>query len=278
MGLQLFTKPQNKRMIKLKLKHLVAFGLLCSFSVSAQLTDIFTKTDRLDNLEDFDTQKFSWGFYLAANNFDSKLVLDPNYGLNGQQNAILVKPGFSFGAGLIGKMRLNEYLDLRVEPALHFTEREYTFNTQGNDQYAVTGTTQFPPFTPIVLTDIDKVKTIKSTYLDVPIMLEVHGDRWRNTRPYAAGGVNYLMNLQSNEKSVEDNSNNIFRSTTHNFAWTAELGIQLYFSRFKLTPAIRGTFFMNNEIVGDNPETPPYWAAGISTMQTHAFMFVLKFE
>ena len=265
-------------MIKLKLKHLVAFGLLCSFSANAQLTDIFRKKDRLDNLEDFDTQKFSWGFYLAANNFDSKLVLDPHYGMNGQQSLITSKPGYSFGAGLIGKMRLNEYLDLRMEPGLHFTEREYTFNTQSNSQYAVTGTTQYPPFTPITLTDIDKVKRVKSTYLDIPIMLEIHGDRWYNTRPYAAGGVNYLMNLQSNETSTEDNSRNIFRSTTHNFGWTAEIGMQIYFSRFKLTPAIRGTFFMNNEIVADNPETPPYWAAGISTMQTHAFMFVLKFE
>lgn len=260
-----------------KLKHLVAIALLTGFTANAQLTDIFRKTDRLDNLEDFDTQKFSWGFYLAANNFDSKLVLDPRYGMNGQESLIHVKPAFSFGAGLIGKMRLNEYLDLRMEPGLHFVEREFTFNTQSNDQYAG-GTTQFPAFTPIVMTDTDRIKTVKSTYVDVPILLEFHGDRWYNTRPYAAGGVNYLMNLQSNETSTEDNSRNIFRSTSHNFGWTAELGIQIYFSRFKLTPAIRGTFFMNNEIVADNPETPPYWAAGISTMNTRAFMFVLKFE
>lgn len=273
----LFIKPQNNNMIKLNLKHFLAIAMLSSFTTNAQLTDVFRKTDRLDNLEDFDSQKFSWGFYLAANNFDSKLVLDPKYGMDGQQNAILVKPSFSFGAGLIGKIRLSEYIDLRAEPGLHFTQREFTFNTQSNSQYAA-GTDQFPAFTPITLTDVDRIKTVKSTYLDVPIMLEFHGDRWNNTRPYAAGGINYLMNLQSNENSAEDNSRNIFRSTTHNFGWTAELGIQLYFSRFKLTPAIRGTFLMNNEIVADNADTAPYWAAGINNMNTRAFMFVLKFE
>ena len=109
-------------------------------------------------------------------------------------------------------------------------------------------------------------------------MLEIHADRWYNSRPYAAAGLNYMVNLQSNSSAAEDNQQGIFRSTTHNFAWSAEAGIQFYFSRFKLTPAFRGTFAFNNEIVSDNAGTPPYWTAAISTMQTRAFMFVLKFE
>ena len=35
---------------------------------------------------------------------------------------------------------------------------------------------------------------------------------------------------------------------------------------------------MNNEIVADNATTPPYWTAAMSTLQTRAVMFVLKFE
>ena len=109
-------------------------------------------------------------------------------------------------------------------------------------------------------------------------MLEIHADRWYNSRPYAAAGLNYMVNLQSNSSATDDNRQGVFRSTTHNFAWSAEAGIQFYFSRFKLTPAFRGTFAFNNEIVADNAGTPPYWTAAISTMQTRAFMFVLKFE
>jgi hypothetical protein len=54
-------------------------------------------------------------------------------------------------------------------------------------------------------------------------------DRWYNSRPYVAGGFNYMMNLQSNAKSADDNQQGIFRSTTHNFGWSAEMGIQFYF-------------------------------------------------
>lgn len=241
------------------------FVIVLGTNAQAQtFNNLFKTKDRQDHLEDFDLQKFSWGFYLAGNNFDYKMVLNPTFGMDGNKNLVDSKATYSFGAGLIGKMRLNEFFDLRIEPGLHFVQRDLTFNTF-----------DFAPFT---ATETDKKRSVKSTYLDVPILLEIHGDRWYNSRPYAAAGINYLMNLQSNETSEGDNSVNTFRTTTHNFGWSAEIGIQFYFSRFKLTPAIRGTFFTNNELVQDKATTPPYWTPAISTMQTRAFMFVLKFE
>ena len=112
----------------------------------------------------------------------------------------------------------------------------------------------------------------------MPLLIEVHGDRWYNSRPYAAAGVNWMVNLQSNSKAEDDNQQGIFRTTASNFAWSAEIGMQFYFSRFKLTPGFRGTFMINNESVADNAETPPYWSSAISSAKTRAFMFVLKFE
>lgn len=216
----------------------------------------FRNRDRQDRRQEQDFYQYSYGFYLNLNQFDYKLVLDPKYGMKDKENLVQTKPTYSFGAGLIGRMRLNDNFDLRIEPGLQFVERELTFKTQSNDQ----------------------IRRVKSTYVDIPIMLEIHADRWYNSRPYAAAGLNYLVNLQSNSSATDDNQQGIFRSTTHNFAWSAEAGIQFYFSRFKLTPAFRGTFAFNNEIVADNAGTPPYWTAAISTMQTRAFMFVLKFE
>ena len=245
--------------------------------VSVAEAQLFRTKDRMDNLEGFDNQKFSYGFYLAANNFDYKLVLDPKFGMDGQKSLVQPKAFYSFGAGLIGKFRLSDNFDLRLEPGLQFVEREIYFDTQSNDQFAA-GTPSNLPFTPRNLTDADKLRTVKSTYVDIPLLIEVHGDRWYNSRPYAAAGVNYMMNLQSNSKSEDDNEQGIFRTTSSNLAWSAEIGIQFYFSRFKLTPGFRGTFMINNELVEDNPDTPPYWADAISVLKSRAFMFVLKFE
>ncbi len=259
-----------KNLLKTKIIIAVCFATLCN----AQL---FRTKDRMDKLEGFDNQKFSYGFYLTVNNFDYKLVLNPTYGMNGQKNLVQTKSSYSFGAGLIGKMRLSENFDLRIEPGLQFLQREIIFDTQSNNQYAG-GTPSNQPFTPRTLTDADKLRSVKSTYVDVPILIEIHGDRWYNSRPYAAAGVNWMVNLQSNSKAADDNQQGIFRMTTSNFAWTAEIGMQFYFSRFKLTPGFRGTFMINDELVADDAQTPPYWTSAISTAKTRAFMFVLKFE
>lgn len=232
--------------------------------------------DRKDNLEDFDEAKYTWGFFLNGNHFDYKMVLDAEKGLDEQgRNMVLSKGKYSFGAGLIGKMRLSDNFDLRLEPGLQFVEREITFNTQRNDRFA---NDPENPFTPRALTPADTLRDVKSTYIDIPLLLEYHGERWYNSRPYIAAGFNWLINLQSMSNSPEDNSAGVFRSTTNNFAWSPEVGIQFYFNRFKLTPAFRGTFVMNSELVADNPDTPPYWTAAIETMHTRALMFILKFE
>lgn len=259
-------------------KFIVRINLVAAvFITTIADAQLFRTRDRMDNLEGFDNQKFSYGFYLTGNHFDYKLVLDPKFGMEGQKSLVQTKGQYSFGAGLIGKFRLSDNFDLRVEPGLQFVEREIYFDTQSNDQYAA-GTPANQPFTPRMLTDADKLRTVKSTYVDIPLLIEVHGDRWYNSRPYVAAGINYMMNLQSNSNAADDNQQGIFRMTTGNFGWSAELGIQFYFSRFKLTPGFRGTFMINNESVADNAETPPYWSSAISSAKTRALMFVLKFE
>lgn len=254
---------------------LIATAFLMVFGFTqAQINNLFRAKERLDYLETFDQQKFSWGFFLGANHYDFKFIPDPTYGVSESKGRNLVesKGSYGFGAGLIGRMRLNESLDLRIEPGLHFVQRTLTFNTKENQRFLN------PSDPEPVFSDAEMNRTLKSTYIDIPILIEFHGDRWYNSRPYAAAGINYLANLQSNEKSADDNSLQVFRTTTHNFGWSVEAGIQLYFYRFKLTPAFRGTFFMNNELIKDNPSTPPFWADALNSAQSRAFMFILKFE
>lgn len=118
-------------------KFLFRTNIIVAFCLATLLdAQLFRTRDRMDNLEGFDNQKFSYGFYLAANNFDYKLVLDPKFGMDGQKSLVQTKSSYSFGAGLIGKMRLNDHFDLRIEPALQFMQREILFDTQSNDQYA----------------------------------------------------------------------------------------------------------------------------------------------
>ncbi|MDY6026443.1 porin family protein [Bergeyella zoohelcum] len=261
------------------MKHnLLKICLLTGLSISSLATaQFFNINHRMDKLENFDHQKFSWGFFLNGSHYDYRLVLDPRYGMDGNKNLVTSTGGYGFGAGLIGRMRMNDYFDLRIEPGMQFAQRQLYFDTQKNDIYS-TGTLTNPAFETKTLAEKDKIRNIRFTYLDIPILVEMHGNRWYNTRPYAAAGINYIMNLQSNSSSPDDNLQGTFRSTTHNFAWSAEMGIQIYFNRFKLTPGIRGTFFLNNEVVADKDATPPYWTKALSSGSSRAILFTLKFE
>lgn len=208
--------------------------------------------------EEFDERQFSWGYFLGTNLMSFKVVPGEE-GVNEQGMIYLRQENkMGFSVGLMGKVKLHDNFDLKIEPGVHFAERSLYF---GN-----------------VASETDSVRAVKSTYLDVPIMLKIHGDRWVNTRPYLQGGLGYTMNLQSNEKKEEDNQDAMFRMKTHNFNWQVEMGVELYFSKFKLTPSIKGLFFFNNELVQDNPDTPPYWAGSLKSLSTRAFVFSLKFE
>ena len=74
-----------------------------------------TKTDKKEEKNKI-LIRYSYGFFLNMNNFDYKMVLNPKYGIYNKQNLVQSKTTYSFGAGLIGKMRLNDYFDLRLEP------------------------------------------------------------------------------------------------------------------------------------------------------------------
>lgn len=224
-----------------------------------------------ENLVDFDAQEFSWGYFLGVNYFDFK-VHPNNNGLTGNNLfTVYSRPGMGFTAGLMGRWRLNEILDFRMEPGIHFVQRELVFSHVKD----YIGTTTPGGY---LIKESDTIRSIKSTYVDIPVFLNLHGERWGNTRPYIQAGVGWAFNLQSNEKKADDNLQEVFRLKTHNFNWQFEAGVEIYFKRFKLTPSLKGIFFFNNELVVDNPDTPPLWAGSLTSISTRALVFSLKFE
>lgn len=227
-----------------------------------------------EDLNEFEDQKrFSYGYFLGLNYLDFKITPDA-IGLYGNRFNVKSEGTIGFSAGLMGKMRVNNYIDLYIQPGIHFAERNLYFNHISEGQRYGTNVAGVD----YVATKEDESRTIKSSYIDIPLMVEFHGDRWFNTRPFVQVGAGYAMNLQSNENSEDDNADGVFRMKTNGFNWQIEGGISIYFRRFKLTPSVKGIFFLNNELVPDDPETLPIWAGSIKSLQTRAVMFSLKFE
>jgi hypothetical protein len=261
----------------MKINRIIIVFILFTSVINAQ----FRGKQKTENLLDFDEQKFSWGYYLGGNRFTFKMHPNDN-GLNsGNGFTVYTEPKFGFSAGLIGKWRLDENFDFRVEPALHFTQRDIHFK----HVKSLIGQ-KFPIGLKdsLLIKPSDTIRQVKSTYVDIPVFIKFHGHRLYNTRPYIQAGVSWAINLTSNEKKADDNLLGVFRTKTHNFTWQTEAGVEIYFKRFKLTPSIRGIFFFNNELVPDNDgskggsPTPDLWAGSLKALYTRAIMFSLKFE
>lgn len=220
--------------------------LVLSFKSQAQ----FGK-DPLINLENFDKQRVHWGYFLGFNAYDFKIdrkTVGPD---------IVVKNTTGFNVGLVGNLRLQEYIDLRFEPGLYYTQRDLMYPGFDNE--------------------IDAMREVRSTYIHFPLLLKLSSKRIGNIRPYVEGGLSATLNLSSNSKSTDDNLQQRFRMKSWTTNWEAGFGIDLYFEYFKFSPSIRGVFGLSDEIIRDaDPNSP--WTGDIQSLKTRAVLINFTFH
>jgi hypothetical protein len=176
--------------------------------------------DKIVNNENFDKQRISWGYYLGFNTYDFKFDYAPGFKNQYQGQDLIISKAIGFNVGLLGNLRLNNNLDLRLEPGVSFNTRN--FRTPATNE----------------------INEINATYVHIPLLLKFSADRNSNFKPFIIGGLSTSINLSSNE----DNPDEKFRLKTINYNYEIGLGIDLYLYYFKFSPSIRGVFTINNEL------------------------------
>jgi len=236
------------------MKKTVVLFLLLSLYANAQLgKSMFTK-DPIINLENFDKQRVYWGYFLGFSSFDFKTDFKTNPAPN---KLIDVKGNSGFNVGLVGVLRLHEYIELRFEPGLYYASRMLTYSE----------------FT----TERDRVREVKATYIDFPLLVKFSSLRTGNVRPYLVGGLSSTLNLSSNAKSKDGNELQKFRVKQWTQNYTVGFGIDLYFEYFKFSPSIRGVFGLKDELIRDaDPNSP--WTGNIESMKTRAVLINFTFH
>lgn len=207
--------------------------------------------DPIVNLENEDKAFLNWGYYLGFNQYDFKFAYKNNL------EDILVDTSLGFNVGLIGEMRINEFLDLRFEPGLFYSQR----------------TLAFPGFS----NESDATRDLKSTYIDFPLLLKVSTRRLGNWKPFIIGGVYAALNLGSNEKSLDDNLSGTFRMKQKVYGYQLGFGIEFYTEYFKFSPSIRGVFALTDELVPDDDPNSP-WTGNIESLKTRGIFVNFTFE
>ncbi|SVA01178.1 uncharacterized protein METZ01_LOCUS54032 [marine metagenome] len=213
------------------------------------------KGGKVENLQNFDKKKIHFGYFIGLNQYNFKIDYkkNPNY-------TTQVEEKLGLNIGLIGDLKINEHLNLRFEPGLHTNKGALKFNERSKfNQYS------------------DTLRTIKSTYIHLPLLLKFSSKRIDNFRPYLIGGISASFNLSSNQNSPEDNKNNVFRLKTNTLYYELGFGIDFYLQYFKFSPSIRGLFSLKNELVPDNDVNSP-WTGHIDKLSTRGIFINLTFH
>ena len=148
--------------------------LLFSINVNSQI----------ENLQNFDQKKIHFGYFVGFNKYNYKLDYK-----NNPDKRTLIKQKAGLNVGLIADLKLNENLNLRFEPGLYTNKSDVIFYDRAKFSQ-----------------NSDTIRSIKSTYVHLPILLKYNAKRYNNLRPYILGGLSTSFNLSSNQNNPEDNS------------------------------------------------------------------------
>lgn len=134
-------------------------------------------------------------------------------------------PGFS--VGVLGELRLDEYLALRFVPTMHFGDKMVCFR----EQQSGTMTRQ----------------AVKSTYLSLPVEVKYAAQRFNNYRPYVMAGVAPSVDLTVKRQ-------NALLVQRADVALEVGLGCDFYLPFFKLIPELKFCFGLADILVKDRSD------------------------
>jgi hypothetical protein len=226
--------------------------LVYAMGTQAQFRQSIFSKDPVIHLENWQQKRVYFGFFLGLNSYDFK------FDYTTLTDDIQVKKTTGFNVGLVGDLRLQEYINLRFEPGLYYTKRTLDYNNT------------YPA---------DPIREVNSTYIHLPLLLKFSALRTGNIRPYLVGGFSTTLNLSSNSKSPDDNFLNKFRVKAWSPNYELGFGIDVFSEYFIFSPSVRGVFGLKDELIRDNSSSGySPWTSNIESMKTRGLFINFTFH
>lgn len=122
-------------------------------------------------------------------------------------------PGFS--VGILGELKANEWLSVRLVPTMHFGDKKVVFKEQRSGKV----TEQY----------------LKSTLFSIPLDLKISALRFNNYRPYVVAGAAPTFDL-----TVKKGKELLVKSA--DLMLEIGMGLDLYYPFFKMIPELKFCF------------------------------------
>ncbi len=228
-------------------------------------------------LTTFDEKLIHFGFTLGYNLLDFNIVnynpigdnpeFDPSATFPNDPNKITANesvrsdlrslvPGFT--VGIVSSLRLTEDLDLRFLPGMSFGERKLTYNIPVYDINA----------------GIEPLKfySIKSTFLDFPLLVKYKARRINNDRPFVIFGSAFRQDIS---KTAKDD---LVKLKSGGFYAEVGGGWDHYFPFFRFTVEGKFSFGLNDQLGGLPEQQRKYYAQSIKSLRSNIFTLSFHFE
>lgn len=236
----------------------------------------FSQRMLLKNLTTFDDKRIHFGFSLGVNTLDFDFthftLIGDNPKFDAENLEVIdgktiyadekiradistLTPGFT--VGIVTNLRLAESFDLRFLPGMSFSERKLVYN--------------------IPILDVNpgskEYYSIKSTFLDFPLLLKYKSRKMNNQRPYLiAGGA---CRIDISKTGQED----LVRLKPFSTYLEAGVGWDSYLQFFRLSTELKFSFGMDN-VLDVGPKSTQYqvYSNAFSRLSSNMFIFSFHFE
>lgn len=187
------------------------------------------------NLPKYDKQNIHFGFLLGYNSANFQMQLKPDFKLQDSVYSVTPYPQGGLNLGILSNLRIGEHFDLRFMPALSFVQRklEYDFYYPSNGQ------------SPVI------IKTVESTYLELPVNLKFKSSRLGNYRLYVVAGGRSSIDMISQAKVVQKDPD-ILKLKRKDYGLELGMGADFYMPYFKFSPEIKMYHGLPNLLVDES--------------------------
>jgi len=246
-----------------------------SFVVACLLpASLYAQQKKVENLPNYDYAKYHFGFILGVNqmNFTLKPAADLNtrmfdstyvadiFADSAMMYVVEPVPTFGFTVGIVGNLRLGQYLDLRFIPALSFGERYIDFSImkyKGGSE-----------------TLLEIRKSIPSTYIDLPLSVRYKSKRHHNFRSYLLGGVDYNIDLASEAKKKKEQDLVRLKLKKNDLRAEIGVGFEFYNEWFKFGTEIKMGYGLPDLLKREDN----IYSASIEKLTSKVFLLSFTFE
>ena len=227
------------------------------------------------NLTTFDDKRIHFGFTLGINavdfNFTHYQIMSKNpqfkptpgsFDYNYKDAMVRADistliPGFT--VAIVTNLRLNDNFDLRFLPGMSFSERKLVYNI---------------PIEDITSNMAQNSYSIKSTFLDFPLLFKYKAKRMNNQRPYIIAGGAYRIDISKSGKDDLVKLKPVSTSIETGVGWDT------YLQFFRLSTELKFSFGLDN-VLGGSPtaiQNNQVYSSAFSKLSSNMFILSFHFE